>query len=151
MPSPPTSVATVRRIKSGVPRRVEVRVHSLRRNSTDGSDPCHNIRYDRLRINRIRRLRIRRRRHLGRCHSRGRRMRLLRLMDGRENNRVGFLEVEDRLLVLHLYVDHESMRDILVRMVDLSLLFLDLLGLAAVICGREVSALIKRKRTIPFD
>ena len=75
-------------------------------------------------------------------------MRLRRLMDGRENSRVGLVGVEDRLLVLHLYVDHESMRDIPVRMVDLSLLFLDLLGLAAVICGREVSALIKQKRTI---
>jgi hypothetical protein len=45
---------------------------------------------------------------------------------------------------LLLYVDHGIMRGIVMRMVGLSLLFRNLLGLVAEICGREVLGLTKK-------
>ena len=135
MPLPPTSGVMAKKIKNGLRQRIEGPEHSLQKNSTDGLDQCHNIRYDRLRINRIRRLRryrIRVRRIV--------RLRLCRRMDGLVRGRGQDL-YEDLLL----YVDHGIMRGIVMRMVGLSLLFRNLLGLVAEICGREVLGLIKNK------
>jgi hypothetical protein len=62
-------------------------------------------------------------------------------MDGLVRGRAQDL-YEDLLLLL--CVDHGIMRGIVMRMVGLSLLFRNLLGLVVEICGREVLGLTKK-------